>query len=158
QAAVIVREDQPGRRQLTAYLTPEAGGPGGGGAVDVPVVDTTAVRERGAGLLPEDMVPGAFVVLDAFPLAVNGKLDRAALPAPDLPTGGEDGREPRSPAEEIVCGLFAEVLGRDQVGPDDSFFELGGDSLLAMRVIARVRAVLDAEVSIREFFAAPTAA
>jgi amino acid adenylation domain-containing protein/non-ribosomal peptide synthase protein (TIGR01720 family) len=148
QAVVIAREDGRGGQRLAAYVTPA---PGSGR------VDVAALRERAADLLPDYLVPAAFVVLDALPLTPNGKLDRAALPAPDF-RGTAAWREPRTAAEEIVCSLFAEVLGRDQVGPEDSFFELGGDSLLAMRLIARVRAVLDAEVSIRDFFAAPSAA
>src|SRR5580700_3326768 len=103
------------------------------------------------------MVPAAVVVLDALPVTVNGKLDRATLPAPEF-GGVVVSREPRTAVEEIVCGLFAEVLGLDRVGAQDSFFDLGGDSLLAMRLIARVRAVLDAEVSVRDLFAEPTPA
>jgi acyl carrier protein len=110
-----------------------------------------------AARLPEYMVPAAVVVLDALPVTVNGKLDRAALPAPEF-TAALVSREPRTAAEEIVCGLFAEVLGLDRIGAEDSFFELGGDSLLAMRLIARVRAVLDAEVPIRGLFADPSPA
>ena len=109
-----------------------------------------------AGRLPEYMVPAAVVVLDELPLLPGGKVDRAGLPAPRFASAG--GREAGTAAEEVVCGLFAEVLGVDRVGADDSFFDLGGDSLLAMRLIARVRAVLDAELSVRELFTAPTPA
>ena len=109
-----------------------------------------------AGRLPEYMVPSAVVVLDVLPVTVNGKLDRAALPAPEF-GGLVVSREPRTAAEQIVCGLFAEVLGLERVGAEDSFFELGGDSLLAMRLIARVRAVLDAEIPIRGLFTATPA-
>ncbi|KDA40496.1 non-ribosomal peptide synthase, partial [Frankia sp. BMG5.23] len=102
-------------------------------------------------------MPAAVVELAELPLTLSGKLDRKALPAPDF-AGLVTGRAPRTPAEELLCGLFAETLHLDRVGADDDFFNLGGDSLLAMRLIARVQAVLDVEVNIRELFAAPTPA
>ncbi|MFC5754115.1 amino acid adenylation domain-containing protein [Actinomadura rugatobispora] len=148
QAAVIAREDRPGVRRLVAYVVPADGGTGAGEA---------ALRAHAAARLPDYMVPAAVVSLDALPVTVNGKLDRAALPAPAL-AGPVTSRGPATPTEEVLCGLFAEVLGRETVGAEDSFFELGGDSLLAMRLIARVRAVMDAEISVRELFGAPTVA
>ena len=109
------------------------------------------------GLLPEALVPGDFVFLDALPLSPSGKVDRAALPAPG-PEGPRSGRRPRDWREELLCGLFAEVLGVDRVGIDDGFFDLGGHSLLAARLTGRIRSSLGAEVSLRDVFDAPTAA
>ncbi|MFJ8940386.1 amino acid adenylation domain-containing protein [Streptomyces sp. NPDC102365] len=118
--------------------------------------DAETLRAFTATRLPEYMVPSAIVVLDTFPLTVNGKVDRSALPAPDLGAGGSRG--PETPAEEALCALFAELLGVEQVGAEESFFALGGDSLLVMRLIARVRAELDVSVGVREVFADPTVA
>ncbi|MFE9046490.1 non-ribosomal peptide synthase/polyketide synthase [Streptomyces sp. NPDC007818] len=146
RCAVVVREDRPGDRRLVAYVVPG----------EVPA-STAELRARVAAAVPEYMVPSAFVVLDALPLTPNGKLDRKALPAPSV-EAGEGSRAPRDPREEILCGLFAEVLGVERVGIDDDFFALGGHSLLATRLVGRVRSVLDAELTIRELFDAPTVA
>ncbi|MFG3297141.1 amino acid adenylation domain-containing protein, partial [Streptomyces sp. NPDC048179] len=119
-------------------------------------VDGDELRAFAATRLPDYMVPSAVVVLDAFPLTVNGKVDRGALPIPDLGAGGSRG--PVTPTEEALCELFAEVLGLDRVGAEEGFFELGGDSLLVMRLIARIRSVLEVSVGVREVFAEPTVA
>jgi amino acid adenylation domain-containing protein/thioester reductase-like protein len=140
RAAVIVREDQPGYQRLVGYVT---------GAVD-PVEICSQLGER----LPAYMMPAAVVVLEALPLTVNGKLDRRALPAPEY-TAGEY-RAPASPTEEILAGIYAQVLGLERVGVDDSFFDLGGDSLSAMRLVAAVNAGLDGHVGVRTLFEAPT--
>ncbi|WP_220189238.1 non-ribosomal peptide synthetase, partial [Streptomyces phytophilus] len=144
QAAVVVREDRPGDRRLIAYVVP--GGP---------AADIDAVREHAATRLPAHMVPTAVLVLESLPLTPNGKLDRAALPAPDF-AGRATGRAPEGEAEEALCALFAEVLGVERVGADDNFFDLGGDSGLAMRLAGRVREDFAAELNMRQFFGAPT--
>ena len=146
RAAVIAWEDQPGHPQLAGYVVPDLG----------QSVDPAAIREMAAARLPDYMVPAVVVVLDELPLTRSGKLDKTRLPAPVFDGRGE--REPGSAVEEVACSLFAEVLGVDQVGAGDSFFDLGGDSLLAMQLISRVRAVLDAEVDIRVLFTTPTPA
>ncbi|WSA47483.1 amino acid adenylation domain-containing protein [Streptomyces sp. NBC_01803] len=148
QAAVTVVDDPALGRRLVAYVVPAEDG-------TRPVPER--LRGRLAERLPAFMVPGAFVVLDALPLTPNGKVDRRALPAPGATVTGA-GREARSPREEIVCQVFAEVLGAPRVGVDDHFFELGGHSLLATRVVSRLRALLDTDVPIQALFDAPTPA
>src|SRR6185437_7016563 len=154
QVVVIAREDTPGGRQLVAYVVAAGGNRGGGQARGLPAV----VREFAAGRLPEYMVPAAVVVLDGLPLTVNGKLDRAALPAPDFGLAAGSGRGPADAREELLCQAFAEILGLDIVGPEDDFFALGGHSLLAVRLASRVRTVLGAEIPVRVLFEAPTPA
>ena len=141
QAVVIAREDRPGDKRLVGYITGTA----------EPAGIRAAIAER----LPAYMVPAAVVVLDALPLTVNGKLDKRALPAPEY-TDVDRYRPPGSAVEEILAGIYAQVLGLERVGVDDSFFELGGDSLLAMRVTNAVNTGLDAHLEVRTLFDAPT--
>ncbi|HEX3786049.1 MAG TPA: amino acid adenylation domain-containing protein, partial [Pseudonocardiaceae bacterium] len=145
RAAAVVREDRPGDKRLVAYVVPSAGG----------VVDVQLVRSLVGQRLPDYLVPAVVVAVEQLPLTPNGTLDRRTLPAPES-VAASSGRRPRSVQEEVLCGLFAEVLGLERVGIDDNFFALGGHSLLATRLISRVRSVLGAELGIRELFALPT--
>ena len=142
-AVVIAREDRPGDQRLVGYVTGTA----------EPALLRAALGER----LPGYMVPAAVVVLDVLPLTVNGKLDKRALPAPEY-TDVDRYRAPATPIEEILAGIYAQVLGVERVGVEDSFFELGGDSLSAMRLVAAVNTGLDAHLSVRAVFEAPTVA
>ncbi|MGW5531754.1 amino acid adenylation domain-containing protein, partial [Streptomyces xanthochromogenes] len=144
QAAVVVREDRPGDKRLVAYVVGED-------------VDTAALRRHASEALPDYMVPAAFVLLDTLPLTGNGKLDRRALPAPDL-SSDSTGRAPRDPAEEVLCGLFADVLGRPSVTIDDHFLRLGGHSLLATRLVSRIRTAFGVRITVRDMFQHPTVA
>ncbi|HEY0699981.1 MAG TPA: amino acid adenylation domain-containing protein, partial [Micromonospora sp.] len=128
RAAVVAHEAQPGVKQLVAYVVAGAGRR----------VDPAELRRHTAEALPEYMVPALVMTLDALPVTVNGKLDRPALPAPEFESTGS-GREPRNKREEVLCQLFAEVLGRPKVGIDESFFELGGDSIISIQLVSRAR-------------------
>ena len=172
QAAVTAFDEAPGDKRLAGYVVPAGG----------PVADTgtlaAEVRVHAAARLPAYMVPAAIVVLDVLPLTPSGKLDRKTLPAPDSAGPGAEGRarrrgavvrlsavaragsgrEPATPTEEILCGVFAEVLGVERVWPEDDFFILGGHSLLIVRLVNQVRAVLGAELTVRMLFETPTVA
>ncbi|WP_433361774.1 amino acid adenylation domain-containing protein [Streptosporangium sp. CA-115845] len=163
RVAVVVREDRPGDRRLVAYVVPAEGGLVEVGSVGAePVLDVGELRRFAGEVLPEFMVPSAVVVLEALPVTGNGKLDRAALPVPGSGSGSGFGavsaEGARGVVEELLGGVFAEVLGVERVGVGDSFFVLGGDSLLAMRLVGRVRSVLGVEVSVRVVFEVPTVA
>ena len=142
QAVVIAREDRPGDKRLVGYVTGTAD-PGEARAV---------LAER----LPAYMVPATVVAIEALPLTPNGKLDTRSLPAPEYTASQY--RAPASPTEEILAGIYAQVLGVERVGVVDSFFDLGGDSLSAMRLVAAINTGLDADLSVRTVFEAPTVA
>ncbi|QKV97422.1 non-ribosomal peptide synthase/polyketide synthase [Streptomyces sp. NA02950] len=149
-AAVTVREDEPGHRRLVAYVVPAGGGAPPGAA---------ELRAAVSRLLPAHMVPSAYVPLDAFPLTPHRKIDRAALPAPrSAPDGDARHIAPRTPAETALARLWAEVLPVDTVGVEDDFLGLGGDSILGVRLLSRVRAELGAELTLRELLDARTVA
>ncbi|WP_329570498.1 amino acid adenylation domain-containing protein [Kitasatospora sp. NBC_01266] len=137
--------------RLTAYVRPVGQGAGSDGEL-VP-----ALRQYLAEQLPAGWVPTAFVLLAQWPLTPSGKLDRKALPRPGF-TASAASRAPRNPQEELLCGLFAEVLGLDTIGIDDDFFDLGGHSLLAGRVISRIRTALDVDLPLSALFEHPTVA
>jgi amino acid adenylation domain-containing protein len=154
QVAVVAREDRNGEKRLVGYVVPAAGPQPAGRQSAGPQLDATSLRQQLAQRLPDYIVPATIVELEALPLMPNGKLDRKALPEPEWQ--GRDYRPPRTPQEEILCSLFAEVLGLERVGIDDNFFELGGHSLLATRLVNRVRAMMDVKISIRTLFESPT--
>ncbi|WP_310723545.1 amino acid adenylation domain-containing protein [Streptomyces sp. N2A] len=155
-AAVVAHGPDPERRRLVAYLVPapRTGEPVRSGPGDE---DTARLRESAERALPAYMVPAAFVWLDRLPMTPSGKLDRNALAAPEFtPRAGR--RAPEGPVEEALAGLFAQVLDSGPVGADDGFFDLGGNSLLAVRLISRLGTLFTAEVTLRDVFAAPTVA
>ena len=148
EAVVLAREDSPGDKRLVAYVA------GSNGAEPAAAALRAALQRE----LPDYMVPAAFVVLDALPLTSNGKVDRKALPAPDI--GAQVAPQyvaPRTPAEETLCRIWAEVLGIERAGIEDNFFELGGHSLLAVTLIERMRRQ-GLPTNVRALFANPTPA
>ena len=147
QAVVIAREDHPGHKRLVGYVVGVVG-------LDGPL-DPAELRAQLAERLPAYMVPAAVMVLPELPLTVNGKLDKRALPSLEYSAGAY--RAPATLTEEIVAGIYAQVLGLERVGVDDSFFDLGGDSISAMRLIAAINTALDSQLAVRTLFHAPTA-
>lgn len=149
-AVVIVREDHPGEQRLVAY------------ALRQPEQQATAADLRTflQGRLPAYLLPSAFVFLETFPLTANGKIDRRALPAPESLRAHltEAFVAPRNPVEEMAARIWSEVLAVDQIGVHDNFFEIGGHSLLAIRVIARVHAVFQVDLPVHTLFLEPTIA
>jgi amino acid adenylation domain-containing protein len=147
-AAAAVREPEPGDRRLVAYAIAEPGAH----------LDPVKLREELGRRLAPQLTPGLVMVVDSFPLTPSGKLDRRALPDPGTPSLAPHWRMPRNAVEEILASLFAQVLGLPQVNIDDSFFDLGGHSLSAARLLGRVRRELGAEVTVGQLFAARSVA
>ncbi|MGH3826793.1 MAG: non-ribosomal peptide synthetase, partial [Pseudonocardiaceae bacterium] len=147
QATVIAREDQPDDQRLVAYVVTT----NGNGCPSDSLLEY--LRQR----LPNYLIPTALIILDALPVTPNGTLDHDALPAPK-PDSVDGGRAPRTPQEQLLCELFAKVLGLPAVSIDDNFFELGGHSLLATRVVAQTQATLGVKLALRTLFEAPTVA
>ncbi|GGO52699.1 hypothetical protein GCM10012287_37580 [Streptomyces daqingensis] len=148
QVAVVAREDQPGERRLVAYLVPAE--PEGS-------VDWEAARGHAAAVLPDYMVPTAHVVLEQLPLTRNGKLDRAALPAPVRAEPATAAAEPRTECERVLCGIVADLLRLPAAGVTDAFFDLGGDSITAIQLVSRARAA-GYHLNVRDVFRHPTVA
>jgi acyl-coenzyme A synthetase/AMP-(fatty) acid ligase len=147
QAVVVVRQDEPGERRLVGYVVP----------ADTSPAPSSELRAFLRQSLPEAMIPAAFVTLERLPLAPNGKLDRRALPAPEW-TPESAYVAPRNQAEEILAGLWSEVLRVDRVGIHDNFFDLGGHSLLGIRLLSRVRDLFGIAPEVRSLFEQPTVA
>ncbi|WP_435021130.1 amino acid adenylation domain-containing protein [Tundrisphaera sp. TA3] len=151
EAAVIAHDDAVGEKALAAYVAPRPGEP-------APTANDLRAALREA--LPEYMVPSTFVLLDRLPLTANGKVDRDALPDP-VAAREDDGTgyvPPRGPVEEALVGLWGEMLGRERIGVHDNFFDLGGHSLIATQLVARLRDVFAVEPPLRGFLEAPTVA
>jgi len=144
RCVVVVAERQPGHRQLVAYVATAA------------AVNADRLRPFLRRTLPEYMVPATFLFLPSLPLTPNGKIDRKALPKPDADRIGDDFEPPATPTQDLVAGIWSEILGMTRIGRRDQFFELGGHSLLATQVISRVRATFRAELPLRTLFDHPT--
>ncbi|MFD6158646.1 non-ribosomal peptide synthase/polyketide synthase [Nocardia sp. NPDC060256] len=146
QAVVVLRADSPAGEQLVAYVVTAA----------TAATDLDEMKADFARRLPAYMVPTAYVVLDELPVNASGKMDRKALPAPAFEA--TEFRAPVTPAQQIVAGIYADLLGAERVGVDDDFFALGGNSLTATQAVARLGAAMDADLAVRALFDAPTVA
>ncbi|MCK5571648.1 MAG: amino acid adenylation domain-containing protein, partial [Bacteroidetes bacterium] len=148
EVVVLVREDSPGIKRLTAYIVPDQDpGPSAGSLRDF-------LKER----LPDYMVPSAYVVMDEFPLNSNGKVDRKSLPVPDMEAEEEERGVARTPVEEMLAGIWSQVLGVEKVGVNENFFDLGGHSLLATQLTSRIRKAFGVELPLRTIFEYSTVA
>jgi len=146
EAVVVVREDSPDDRRLVAYVTARA----------TQVPQARALRDALALQLTEYMLPSAFVVLDAFPLTSNGKLDRRALPAPDEEASARSAyAEPEGEMEQAIAAIWQELLGVSRIGRDDNFFALGGHSLLAVQLLSRISELFAIDIGLATIFQSP---
>ena len=145
EAVVVAREDSRGERRLAAYVVARGEAP-----------PATEIRGFLARTLPDYMLPESVVFLPALPLTPNGKVDRRRLPEPDLLPRAQASAPPRTPAEEVIANVWADVLGLEKIGIHENFFELGGHSLLATRVVSRLRQVFGVDLPVRRMFEAPT--
>ncbi|HEX5835671.1 MAG TPA: amino acid adenylation domain-containing protein, partial [Pyrinomonadaceae bacterium] len=145
---VVVRDQENGDKRLVAYTVAEPG----------QTVAASELKSFVSERLPDFMAPSAYVALDAMPLSPNGKVDRRALPAPELKDAGQKDAylAPMTPVEEILCGIWSSVLQVDQIGINENFFAIGGHSLLATRVASRIRTAFSVDLQLRALFAAPT--
>jgi acyl-CoA synthetase (AMP-forming)/AMP-acid ligase II/acyl carrier protein len=150
ETVAVVREDRPGDKRLAAYVVPNP----------EQAAVHSELRRFLKAKLPDYMVPSAFVELEAMPLTPNRKVDRRALPAPDVvrPDLQEAFVAPRSQSEELVAGIWSNVLGLERIGVHDNFFEIGGHSLLATRVVARIQQEFEVDLKLMDFFKLPTIA
>ncbi|HEX3528277.1 MAG TPA: amino acid adenylation domain-containing protein, partial [Thermoanaerobaculia bacterium] len=148
EAVVIVREDEPGDQRLVAYVVAAEGG-------SQLVAELRLLVQQH---LPQYMLPSAFVALASLPVTANGKLDRRALPRPEKARSERPLAAPRNPVEEVLVGIWSEVLGVEEIGIEDNFFELGGHSLLATQVVSRAAKVFGVELPLRLLFEVPTVA
>jgi len=150
-AVVVAREDRPGDKRLVAYIVTNG---------QQPAPKVGALHEHLKQTLPDYMIPGAFVMLETLPLTSSGKVDRRALPAPDRNGFQDEGQfvGPRTPVEQTLADIWAEVLGLERVGIHDNFFHLGGHSLLAIQIVSRVRDAFQADLPLRKIFETPTIA
>jgi len=144
--AVIAREDEPGNRQLVGYIVPRNG-----------ALDTNELKESLGTRLPEYMVPSQFMLLDALPLTQNGKIDRKALPAPADASRGEGG-PPRTETQKAIATVWCELLRTEGIGIQDDFFDLGGQSMTAVGLVTRLRALFNINLEIAVLFERPTIA
>ena len=150
EAVVVAREDSYGDERLVAYFIPAGG--------SNPTV--SMLRRALAELLPDYMIPSTFVIIDALPLTPSGKIDRLALPEPDMARPEQDVpfTAPRTPVEENLAEIWSDVLGLHEVGVYDDFFDLGGNSLLATQIVSRALTTFQTKVALRSLFQSPTIA